>query len=102
MNAFEINTDEVKATLKDVVAQFIANKGQGVTLKQGSIKRIYFVGRTLFLDIDNDCITLCHADEDFGLFSGGVRRLMDIETITLMEKLMVLCEVNHDKKWVTN
>ncbi len=102
MNVFEINTEEIKATLKDLISQLIDKKGQGLILIKGSFKLVYFAGRTLFFDIKGDSITLCHSDESFGLFSGGVRRLMDIETVTLMEKLMVLCEINHDKKWITN
>lgn len=65
------------------------------------VKKIYFAGRTLCMDLEGDVLTLCHRDEDIGFFSGGFRRLLSIENMKLFEALMDLCEIGHDQKWVT-
>ena len=65
------------------------------------VKAVYFAGRTLCMDYKGDVLTLCHADEDLGYFSGGFRRLLSIENMKLLEALMDLCEIGHNQKWVT-
>jgi len=65
------------------------------------VKSIYFAGRTLCMDYNDDVLTLCHRDEDIGFFSGGFRRLLTIENMRLFEALMNLCEIGHNQKWVT-
>ena len=70
------------------------------------IKKVYFVGRTLCLDIKRgdilDVITLVHSEETFGFFSGGPRRLMSIKALRLMEELMSNCKIKHEPKWKLN
>ena len=68
--------------------------------KHHSIKRVYFAGRTLFVDMrHNDSMTFCHADESVGFFSGGMRQLLSIKSCKLMEELMVMSGINHEPKW---
>lgn len=100
-------------TVGDLSFDFINHTiRQGIKITKGEINflpedsdavRLYFAGRTLFIDVgddlgNKDAFTLCYADEDIGLFSGGRRRLMPIETLRLMEELMSLCNIKHDKK----
>jgi len=72
---------------------------------EGDLIRAYFVGATLCLDVkdkfgDSDVITICHSSECFGLFSGGIRRLLPIEALKLLEELMKECEIKHKTKWI--
>ena len=74
---------------------------------QGDLRKAYFVGATLCLDIqdefgDRDVITICHSSECFGLFSGGRRRLLPIEALKTLEELMKECNINHTTKWQQN
>ncbi len=72
---------------------------------KGDLIRAYFVGATLCLDLrdkfgDSDVITVCHSSECFGLFSGGVRRLLPIKALQLLEELMKECGIKHETKWI--
>jgi hypothetical protein len=72
---------------------------------KGDLRKAYFVGATLCLDVedkinDRDVITICHSSECFGLFSGGIRRLLPIESLKLLEELMKECNINHTPKWL--
>lgn len=72
---------------------------------KGDLRKAYFVGATLCLDIqdkfgDSDVITICHSSECFGLFSGGIRRLLPIEALKQLEELMKECNINHTTKWL--
>jgi hypothetical protein len=67
------------------------------------LKRIYFAGRTLCLDTEDEfkqemVITIVWDDESFGLFSGGPRRLLSLNALRGMKKLMELNEINHEDK----
>jgi hypothetical protein len=67
------------------------------------LKRIYFVGAGLVLDTrdefgQEDVITISHESECFGSFAGGPRRLLSIDAVRNLEKLMQLCEINHTPK----
>jgi hypothetical protein len=64
---------------------------------------VYFVGRTLCIDIkddlgNRDVLTISYQSEDIGFFSGERRRLLPIKTLRLLESLMTLCAIKHDKK----
>jgi len=88
--------DIVKANLYNAV--FSLQRNEEVKLFMG-VKRMYFAGATLCLDINNDVLTLVHCEESIGWFSGGLRRLLDIECMRLMEAIMQHCEIKHTKKW---
>lgn len=65
------------------------------------VKRIYFIGASLCMDFNNDVIVLNHREELVGFFSGGIRRLLPIDCMRLLEGLMDMCEIVHTPKWVT-
>ena len=79
---------------------------EGKYKRKGSdLKRMYFVGATLCLDIEDefgfsDVITICHSDETYGLFSGEVRRLLPIKALKTLELLMKEQNINHNTKWL--
>ena len=65
------------------------------------VKSIYFAGSTLCMDIDGDVLTLRHSNEDIGYLSGGLRRLLPLVCMELMEAIMDMAGVKHTQKWVT-
>ena len=72
--------------------------------KDSMVKRIYFVGQGLCLDIKDDesgdpeVITISWESESFGFFSGGMRRLLSINSLRLLSELMNICEINYEPK----
>ena len=94
----ELDLDIVKGNLYNAV--FSLQRGESVKPFMG-VKQIYFAGRTLCMDINNDVLTLVHAEESIGYFLGGLRRLLPIDCMRLMETLMNICEIHHTQKWVT-
>jgi hypothetical protein len=94
---FNFNMDIVTGNLYNAVMSL--SKGKEFIPLMG-VKKVYFVGRTLCMDYNDDVLTLCHRDEDIGYFSGGFRRLLSIENMKLFEALMDLCEIGHNQKWV--
>lgn len=100
-------------TTSDINLEFIENSiQQGLEFAlgdretfDGDLKNMYFAGATLCLDLkdefnDVDVITICHSDETFGYFSGNCfRRLLNINSLKKLEKLMCLCEIKHKSKW---
>lgn len=72
--------------------------------KDSIVKRIYFVGQGLCLDIednesgDPEVITLSWGSESFGFFSGGMRRLLSINSLRLLSELMDICQINYEPK----
>jgi hypothetical protein len=73
--------------------------------RYSDLKLMYFVGATLCLDIEDefgfsDVITICHSDETYGLFSGGIRRLLPIKALKTLELLMKEQDVKHNTKWL--
>lgn len=98
----------------DISQEFI-NNSLGLSLEafrkgeykrnSSDLKRMYFVGATLCLDVEDefgfsDVITICHSDETYGLFSGGIRRLLPIESLKTLELLMKEQDVKHNTKWL--
>ena len=70
-------------------------------------KQSYFVGATLCIDTvdefgNTEVITVNYSTECFGLFSGkGVRRLLSIDGIKNLKRLMELYGINHqEKSWM--
>ena len=70
------------------------------------LKNMYFTGATLCVDMysnnELDVMTFCHSDETVGFFSGGPRKLLSIESCKMLENLMVLSNIKHNKKWLIN
>ena len=67
------------------------------------LRNIYFVGQGLCLDVKDaigtvDVITLSWDKETFGYFSGGLRRLLSIEALRNLQKLMDLNGINYEPK----
>lgn len=97
--------------VSDIPMEFIEHSlEQGIefakkqrTSFEGDCVRMYFAGRTLFIDTkQGDSITLSHASESYGWFSDGMfRALMSIKACKLMEELMVMCKIQHEQKWVS-
>ena len=107
--------EDVKSgTFLDISVPFIENsikkainafENNGNLPNDGSdLKRVYFVGRTLALDIKDDfctlkVITISYDDETFGLFDGDTRRrLLSIEALRDLRYLMDLVGIKHDDK----
>jgi len=97
-NIYHFNMDVVTGNLYNAVIALSNGREFKPTM---GVKAVYFAGRTLCMDYKGDVLTLCHADEDLGYFSGGFRRLLSIENMKLLEALMDLCEIGHNQKWVT-
>ena len=101
MKSLEISHEFLNHSLELTLKAF----REGVYKRNGSdLKNMYFVGAALFLDIQDkngneDIITICHSDESFGLFSGGLRRLMPIKAMKTLEILMKEQNINHGTKW---
>ena len=75
--------------------------------RKSDYKQSYFIGATLCIDtVDEfgitEVITVNYSTECFGLFSGkGVRRLLSINGIKNLKRLMELNEINHqNKSWM--
>jgi hypothetical protein len=101
-NIFETSNEFITATLKNVLA---LHRNNTPLDGNSDCKRAYFAGRTLFLDIkdknyNTDAITLSHTTECVGFFSGGVRRLLTIEQLRLLETLMKEMNIQHEPKWI--
>lgn len=68
------------------------------------LKNMYFAGRTLCIDMwtngKEDVMTFCHSDESVGFFSGGMRHLLSIPSCRILEELMILSDIKHNKKWI--
>ena len=64
------------------------------------LKNMYFVGRTLFLDVNTptgeDSKTFCLSDESVGFFSGGMRKLISLEAVQIMKDLMDMSGVKRN------
>lgn len=59
------------------------------------IKNVYFVGKGLCLDIEDDVITFNHGTETYGFFSGkGDRTQLGTVEFGYLEQLMVKCNIN--------
>lgn len=77
-------------------------------IKEGDsdLHNVYFAGATLCLDIHDhrdgsiDVITICHSDETFGYFSGGMRRLLSIKALRALERIMQAQNIHHTPKWL--
>ena len=79
---------------------------------EGDLLNIYFVGRSLCLDTENEfgerhVLIVNHSDEEFMCFTGDdrlngytLRRLLSIKAMKALEKLMMLCEINHTPKYL--
>ncbi len=89
--------DVIKANLFEIV--FAYEKSRVVVPRYG-VKRIYFAGGTLCMDFEDDVLTINHYSETFGFFSGGLRRLLDIPSLRLLEFVLNAYEINHDQKWI--
>jgi hypothetical protein len=69
------------------------------------MSRSYFMGAALCLDIahnyssDADVITISHDRESWGFFTGGTRRLLNIEQLKLLEETMEVAEIHYTAKW---
>jgi hypothetical protein len=101
MKTIEISHEFLNHSLKLSLEAFRKGKYDN---KISDLKNMYFAGATLCLDIkdefgNEDVITVCHSDETFGLFSGGIRRLLPIESLKTLETLMKEQNVNHKPKW---
>jgi hypothetical protein len=69
----------------------------------------YFVGATLCLDIQfksdtrtdapKEVITINHSEESFGLFSGGLRKLLSLKSLRRMERFAKELGVNIEPKY---
>ena len=72
--------------------------------RKSDFKQSYFVGATLCVDtVDEfgttEVITINYSTECFGLFSGkGVRRLLSIQGLRNLKRLMELSGINHQEK----
>lgn len=93
-----LDFDIVKGNLFNAV--FSLQRGVNYEPSMG-VKKMYFIGATLCMDIDDDVLTLKHRDETIGFFSGGLRLLLSIENMKLLEAIMDMCEIVHTQKWVT-
>lgn len=99
-NVFNISKEFLVASIKATLELHRTGKPFD---PDSDCRQAYFAGRTLFLDIKDkngemDAITICHADEDYGYFSGGTRRLLPIEALRDMESLMREMNIQHEPK----
>lgn len=67
------------------------------------LTNIYFVGQGLCLDVKDaigsqEVITLSWEKENFGYFSGGIRRLLSISALRKLQRLMDLNKINYQPK----
>jgi hypothetical protein len=100
-NIFETPIEFIEYSIKQALMINIGEIKQYV----GDLQRVYFCGATLCLDTKDEfgnlnVYTINHSDEDFGLFSGGLRRLLTIKALKNLEQLMVNCNINHTPKWL--
>jgi hypothetical protein len=97
----------------DIPIEFIENSiNVGIKLAENhftyipsgsDLKKIYFVGASLVLDCvdefgQTDSIIINHDSETFGSFNGGPRRLLSINAIRNLEKLMELLKIKYTPK----
>jgi len=72
-----------------------------VAFNKFQVKNTYFAGRTLFIDRENDYpITLCHTDETYGSFEGGIRKLMSLDSLRTLEEIMEGNDIKYKEKEV--
>ena len=68
------------------------------------LRNMYFAGRTLWVDTNlpdrEDSYTFCLTDESVGYASGGLRRLLSIESCKLLKNLLKISEIKHEPKWL--
>jgi hypothetical protein len=105
-----MNWDWLNREFVDNVMDTLANgtATEIMDLKRKSdFKQSYFIGATLCLDTvdefgQTDIITINYSTECFGLFSGkGVRRLLSIQGLRNLKRLMEQHGINHqEKSWM--
>jgi hypothetical protein len=102
-----MNWDWLNREFVDNVLDTLANgtATEIMDLKRKSdFKQSYFIGATLCVDTvdefgNTDVITIIYSTESFGLFSGkGVRRLLSIQGLRNLKRLMELNGINHQEK----
>jgi hypothetical protein len=105
-----MNFDWINREFVDNILDTLAN-GTGTKImdlaRKSDFKQSYFVGATLCIDtVDEfgmtDVITINYSTECFGSFSGkGVRRLLSIQGLQNLKRLMELSDINHrEKSWM--
>jgi hypothetical protein len=100
-NILDISNETIENILEDV--KISAETNQFYTSMSDKVKRCYFVGATLFIDmidenIEMDCMTFNYTNETVGWFSGGTRKLLSIESVRLLRLVMKESNINHEEK----
>jgi hypothetical protein len=70
---------------------------------------VYFVGASLCIDVKGifngnstvDVIVLNHSSETYNLFSGGLKMLLSIKALKMLEAIMLDNRVKHKTKWLS-
>jgi len=104
-NILNWTTGEINGLITQATMYHLVNENPSIEWEFIDIDgAIYFVGRTLFIDIKIngdiiDCMTFNHSEESVGFFSGGLRKLMSIKQLRCMEYLMLKNNISHTPKW---
>ncbi len=97
-----LNSENFDSIFKTVIDIAI---GDSPRLVDTNYTNCYFMGRTLVIDylIDNKlrCITLSWETETVGLFDGGTRRLLSLQSLRLLRLAMQDTDIRFaDKLWI--
>ncbi len=69
---------------------------------------VYFAGASLCIDVKGiinensivDVIVLNHSSETYNLISGGLKMLLSIKALKMLENIMFDNNIKHEKKWL--
>lgn len=87
----------IEDVIQDGIDVLLSKKGR-LTI-EGS-KSLYFVGQTLCIDVEDDTIMIYHNKECFHFLKDYFfERMLTIRSLVLLEELMTICGISHEKKW---